>query len=334
MNILAGVECQGGQVTTHSKEVLSAARQLAGESGRVTAVCVAVQPDDALADDLLVHGTDWVVLVEHEQLDLYPADAWTHELTALGAELRPEIILLPHTVWGAEIGPRVAFRLDGAAVTGCTGFQVTSDTVHVTRPCYGGSFRQVVTTRARPIVGTVAAKAFEPTVDARARVGRVEHRRAAIDTAKLRTQVTVKTVPAAGASNLESASIVVAGGRGVGGAAGFSLLSQLADTLGAAVGASRVACDLGWCPPSWQVGLSGHTVAPDVYFAVGISGAPQHLAGCANSRSIIAVNNDAEAEIFKFAHFGIVADCRDFLPALDGEVRKVRTASKASNNAS
>ncbi|MBT3239234.1 MAG: electron transfer flavoprotein subunit alpha/FixB family protein, partial [Rhodospirillaceae bacterium] len=123
---------------------------------------------------------------------------------------------------------------------------------------------------------------------------------------------------------LESAEVVVAGGRGINGPEGFKQAQELADVLGGAVGASRVACDLEWCPPSYQIGLSGRTVAPELYFALGISGAGQHMAGCGNAKNIVAVNTDPAAEIFKSSRFGIVGDCREVLPPLIEELRKLK----------
>ena len=117
---------------------------------------------------------------------------------------------------------------------------------------------------------------------------------------------------------------MVAGGRGLGGSEGFSELTKLAETLGGAVGASRVACDLGWCPRSWQIGLTGKTVTPDLYIAIGISGASHHMAGCGNSGAILAINNDPEAAIFKDARFGVVGDYKEIVPAMIKQLADLR----------
>jgi electron transfer flavoprotein alpha subunit len=125
---------------------------------------------------------------------------------------------------------------------------------------------------------------------------------------------------------LEDAKVIVSGGRGLNGPEGFKVLEELASMLGGVVGASRVPCDLGWCPRSWQIGLTGKTVLPELYIAVGISGAGHHMAGCGNSRTIVAVNTDPDAAIFREARYGIVGDYRQVVPALIEEIRKVRTA--------
>ncbi|MDP2707793.1 MAG: electron transfer flavoprotein subunit alpha/FixB family protein, partial [Burkholderiales bacterium] len=123
---------------------------------------------------------------------------------------------------------------------------------------------------------------------------------------------------------LEDAKVIVAGGRGLNGVAGFGMLAELANMLGGAVGASRVPCELGWCPRSWQIGLTGRTVTPDLYIAVGISGAGHHMAGCGNAKAIVAVNTDPEAAIFRDARYGVVGDYQRFIPAFITEVQKLQ----------
>jgi len=122
---------------------------------------------------------------------------------------------------------------------------------------------------------------------------------------------------------LENARVVVAGGGGLGGPEGFKAAQELASVLGGAMGASRVACDLDWCPPHYQIGLSGKTVAPELYIAIGISGAGQHMAGCANAKVIVTINSGADAPIYQFSHFGVVAGCEELIPALTKEIQKL-----------
>jgi electron transfer flavoprotein alpha subunit len=158
-------------------------------------------------------------------------------------------------------------------------------------------------------------------------VVRVEHFKVAA-----RARVVARESDSASGTDLEDASIIVAGGRGLEGAEGFRVLEDLAAVLGGAMGASRVPCDLGWCPHSWQIGLTGKTVTPDLYFAVGISGAGHHMAGCGNAGTIVAINTDADAAIFREARFGVVGDYRKVVPALidalntpQGEAGSIRT---------
>ena len=148
-----------------------------------------------------------------------------------------------------------------------------------------------------------------------------------IETAALRVRVVERIREPVSGVRLEDARVVVAGGRGLNGPEGFRLLEQLAAELGGAVGASRPACDLGWAPPSWQIGLTGRTVTPDLYIAVGISGAGHHMAGCGGAKAIIAVNTDRDAAIYRDARFGLVADYRELVPPIIEEIKKRRRES-------
>jgi electron transfer flavoprotein alpha subunit len=150
-----------------------------------------------------------------------------------------------------------------------------------------------------------------------------------IDRGALRVQLLGRTLEAPDGVRLEDARVVVAGGRGLEGPEGFDVLQELAGELGGAVGSSRVPCDLGWCPHSWQIGLTGKTVTPELYIAVGISGAGHHMAGCGNAKVIIAINTDPEAAIFQDAHYGVVGDYREVVPALLGRLRELRQRTNA-----
>jgi len=177
-----------------------------------------------------------------------------------------------------------------------------------TRPAYGGNARAVNVVRANPQIATVRAKSQDPLERDDARQGQVTKVPAAIDAAAVRLKVTDrKGMPAEGV-RLEDADVVVSGGRGLGGPDNFGVIEELAQVLGGAVGASRAVCDLGWRPVSEQVGLTGKVVSPTLYIAVAISGASQHMAGCSGSKNIVAINKDADANIFKAARFGIVED--------------------------
>lgn len=167
-----------------------------------------------------------------------------------------------------------------------------------------------------PVVFTVKSKCFEPWPAQDHRSGGVVRVDSVLDPASIRTQVREVRRDVSDGAVLESARVVVAGGGGMKGPPGFELVEQLARALGGAVGASRVACDLGWCPPSRQIGLSGKTVAPELYIAIGISGAGQHMAGCVNAKNIVAINTDPDAPIFRFARYGVVGDCHQLMPAL------------------
>ena len=145
-----------------------------------------------------------------------------------------------------------------------------------------------------------------------------------LDMGSVRTRIVGRERESADGVRLENADVVIAGGRGVGGPEGFECLNELAGLLGGAVGASRVACDLGWCPPSCQIGLTGRTVAPELYLAVGISGAGQHMAGCGAAKTIVSINSDPDAAIFQSSRFGVVGDYQEVIPALVEEIEKLK----------
>ena len=185
--------------------------------------------------------------------------------------------------------------------------------------------RETISFTTQPAVATVKAGVGTPKLDA-SRKGEVV--RVSPSAARPRVRVVARERDAAGAARLEDAKIVVAGGRGLEGPEGFRVLEGLAQVLDASVGASRVPCDLGWCPHSWQIGLTGRTVNPDLYFAVGISGAGHHLAGCGNAKTIVAINTDPDAAIFREARFGIVGDYRKIVPALTEAVARMKTEDR------
>ena len=192
-----------------------------------------------------------------------------------------------------------------------------------TRPCYGGIAREVDRYAISPLIATVRAGVFEPAPHLQGRKGEIITVEPG-EAAPPRTRLLERKLDAADGVRLEDARVIVAGGRGLEGPDGFRVLESLARELDAVVGASRVPCDLGWCPHSWQIGLTGKTVTPELYIAVGISGAGHHMAGCGNAKTIVAINTDAEAAIFQDARFGVVGDYREVVPALAAELRKLR----------
>jgi electron transfer flavoprotein alpha subunit len=204
----------------------------------------------------------------------------------------------------------------------CIDLAIEGGRLVMTRPCYGGNAHAQYTCKTMPQVATVRAKAMEPLEREASRTGEVR----TFVPASLASQAQVvgrEQVESEGI-RLEDAKVIVSGGRGLGSAEAFSELDTLAKALGGAVGASRAAVDLGWVPITSQIGLTGKVVTPDLYIAVGISGASQHLAGITGARNVVAVNKDAEADIFKIARFGVVADWKTFLPAFTEEVRKLQ----------
>lgn len=239
-------------------------------------------------------------------------------LAELVRELGSRVVVLPADERGGEVGPRLAERLSGTAVTHAVGVEVRDGRVLWTRPIFGGKALATVVAATEPVVATIRRGAFPPAEESDSG-GDVEVRAAPAVTGAV--ELLKAERPDSGAS-LEDASIVVSGGAGLGDAGAFAELEELAGLLGGAVGASLAAVDNGWAPPERQVGLTGKSVSPDVYFAFGISGASQHLAGIGGARAVVAVNTDADAPIFRAARIGAVTDGRELVAALIAELRR------------
>jgi len=243
-------------------------------------------------------------------------------LAELARELGARAVLLPADERSAEVAPRLAGRLGGAAVLNATGLEASDGRVVLTKPVFGGKAVAEVEADAGPVVATLrrgVAEAPEPAGETAPVTTRPAP--AAGDAVELLG----REAPAEGAS-LEDARVIVSGGAGLGDGAAFAELEELALLLGGAVGASLAAVDAGWAPPERQVGLTGKSVAPDVYFALGISGASQHLAGIGDAKAVVAVNTDPDAPIFSSAKLGAVIDCRAFVAALTDELRRRRSS--------
>jgi len=305
--ILVVAEIRDGTPTASTRELLG----LAGSLG-VTVIAVVFTPSADAVAGVKAHGAERVYWYEREEED-YDGELWVAVTEQVARDTAAAAILASHTAAGADLAPRLAFRLQSAVATGCTGIVSEEGKLLFTRACYGGNVRETLSFPALPAVATVKAGVGVPKAEA-ARAGEVI--RVTPPEFARRTRVVAREREAADSQALEDAKIIVAGGRGLEGPEGFRVLEGLAEVLGAAVGSSRVPCDLGWCPHSWQIGLTGKTVTPELYFAIGISGAAHHMAGCGNARTIVAINTDPEAAIFKGAHYGIVGDYRKVVPAL------------------
>ena len=321
--IVIVIDAAAERLAQSAHEILGAGLTTAGEcGGRISAILYSHVPDRH-AEELIAHGAERVYCAPISDL----ADVGeTRLFSILGVcrQLAPQLVLLAHGVAGAELAPRLAFRLDGAVATGCIGLSIADGAIRCTRPCYGGVAHEVDRFDAVPLVATVRAGVFAPAARQSGRTGEIF--KLAASAAPRRTRLIARELDAGEGVRLDDARTIVAGGRGLEGAEGFRVLEELARELGGAVGASRVPCDLGWCPHSWQIGLTGKTVTPELYIAVGISGAGHHMAGCGNAKTIVAINTDPEAAIFRDARFGVVGDYREVVPALSAELRRLKQA--------
>jgi electron transfer flavoprotein alpha subunit len=239
-------------------------------------------------------------------------------LTELARELEARTVLLPADERTAEVAPRLAERLGGSAVMHAIGLDVRDGRPVWAKPVFGGKAVAEIAAASEPVVATLRRGAFA-AANANGAVASVSTRPAPVGNGDV--ELLSREAPVAG-NALEDASVIVAGGAGLGNGEVFEELEQLADLLGGAVGASLAAVDAGWAPPDRQVGLTGKVVSPDVYFALGISGASQHLAGLIGAKAIVAVNTDPSAPIFSAAHLGVVMDARTFVASMIAQLRR------------
>jgi electron transfer flavoprotein alpha subunit len=317
----AHVAHRGGHLVPDGRAVLAFARRAADARGaELTALLLG--PDAVECAMEAIHcGADRVALMPDAALAEYDdetvAAALVYAVRATGAT----VTFVNFDAAGKDVVARIAKRLGAAALTEVTGFTLDGDDFLWQRPVYGGKALAHCRSCRPAIVLGVRPKSQTPATADAGRTGEV----VALDAVTLpRGRVRTVATAAPAGPRLEDARVIVSGGRGVGGTAGFEKLRRLAECVGGAVGASRAACDAGWVPATCQVGQTGAVVAPDLYFAVGISGASQHLAGIAGAKTVIAINKDPEAPIFKRATLGVVADFAPFIVALEAELRKAR----------
>ena len=324
--LVFGERAADGQPAGVTAELLGAATRLNEAMGGDGVACALIGSRlEGLAAAAIAAGATTVFTAEDDGLAQYQTDAFLPIAAAIVEQAAPSVVLLGQTSMGRDLAPRLATRLGSAVAMDALALEADGDRVKVTRSCYGGGARQVVTVRTDPQVVTVRAKSQDPLPEDAGRSGNVVVVDAAVGAARARV-VGKETADASGV-RLEDASVVVSGGRGLGAPEAFADLERIAADLGAAVGASRAACDLGWYPPSQQVGLTGTVVSPDLYIAIAISGASQHMAGCGGSKNIIAINKDPDANIFRYCRFGIVDDYKKVLPQLEAELKKLVSES-------
>jgi electron transfer flavoprotein alpha subunit len=322
--ILAFAESRDGEIRKAAHEVVTAARRLADGLGtEVHAVVLGPQGSGAAAGELGRFGADRVFVGESEAFAHYSAEGFTTVLVSFLKEHGCDVALFPATAQGRDLAPRVAARLGVGYAGDVTALEVEGGRVVATRPEFAGKVFATVSFGAAPAVASVRPNVFSPVESAKA--GEVQTLDVSVNAADF--GAVVREIKAAAEAKLDvsEAPIVISGGRGMQSPDHFKLLEELAAAFGgrAAVGASRAVVDAGWRPHGDQVGQTGKTVAPTLYFAVGISGAIQHLAGMRTSRFIVAINKDPEAPIFKVADYGIVGDLFQILPRLTEEVRKM-----------
>lgn len=323
--VLVVAEVRDGVPTPLAHELLGLGRRLVEcFDGDVSAVAFVPEAGDGLGDVLISHGADRVFLAQDQAFLHGSSEAYLAVLESLARDLKPSVITFGHTTLGSELAPRLAYRLGAGVVTDCLDATVDDGRLLFTRSCLGGKANEVVCCHTSPAVATFKSRsqvALAPDPSRRGEIALLAHK---ADPDCMRVKVLERQPGRHEGQNLQDAGIVVAGGRGLRGKDGFDLATQLAQLLDGAVGATRAACDMGWCSYGNQIGASGVTVAPDLYIAIGVSGAGHHMVGCLSAKIIVAINNDPDAAIFSFARFGLVGDCRTILPALIDEMRRLK----------
>ncbi|MCM2604869.1 electron transfer flavoprotein subunit alpha/FixB family protein [Rossellomorea marisflavi] len=316
-------EVRDGSLRNVSFEAIAAAKTVA-EGGEVVGVLVG-QSVGSLGQELVHYGADRVITVEDEKLAQYTPDGYSQALMAVIEQESPEGIIFGHTALGKDLSPKLAGKLKTGLVSDATDLELAGGNLVFTRPIYSGkAFEKKIVTDG-VIFATIRPNNIEPLAKDESRTGDVAS--LSVEIKDLRTIIKDVVRKASEGVDLSEAKVIIAGGRGVKSEDGFNPLKELADVLGGAVGASRGACDADYCDYSLQIGQTGKVVTPDLYIACGISGAIQHLAGMSNSKVIVAINKDPEANIFNVADYGIVGDLFEVVPLLTEEFKKLKISS-------
>ena len=319
-NILAVLEQREGSLKRSAFEVVNKAANLAKE---LNTIAEAVVVGDAInnLNEISKYGIQKITHLKNSELANYSSSGYTEAISNLAKESDIDILILSNTALGKDLAPHLSIKLDAACVVDCIKISVSGNDIICTRPTYAGkalvdlkllSNKKVITIRPNVFKAQVTENSNPPEIVVKD-----------ITSANLRSKVT-EFKKSEGKLDVSEADIIVSGGRGMKGPENFHLIEELAETLGAAVGASRAVVDAGWRPHSEQVGQTGKTVSPTLYIACGISGAIQHLAGMSSSKFIVAINKDKDAPIFNVADYGITGDLFEILPALTSEIKKVK----------
>ncbi|WP_075982505.1 electron transfer flavoprotein subunit alpha/FixB family protein [Bacillus massilinigeriensis] len=313
-------EVRDGSLRNVSFEAIGAAKTVA-EGGEVVGVLIGTSVS-GLGNELIQYGADKVVVVEDEKLAQYTSDGFSQALSAVIDSEDPEGLIIGHTSLGKDLAPKIAAKLNSGLISDATGVEEAGGNIVFTRPIYSGKAFEKKIVSDGIIIATVRPNNIAPLEKDESRSGEVSA--ISVEIKDLRTIIKEVVRKATEGVDLSEAKVIVSGGRGVKSEEGFEPLKELAQVLGGAVGASRGACDAEYCDYSLQIGQTGKVVTPDLYIACGISGAIQHLAGMSNSKVIVAINKDPEANIFKVADYGIVGDLFEVVPMLTEEFKKLK----------
>ena len=313
-------EAREGVLRNVSFEAIAAAKQISG-GGEVIRVLLG-DSVQSLGEEMIQYGADRVVAVEHANLKQYTSDGYSQGFMAVYEQESPDVIVFGHTALGKDLSPKIASKLSSGLISDVTEIEGEDDAAVFIRPIYSGKAFEKVKNKDGLLFITIRPNNIAILDQDTSRSGDVST--VDVDVKDLRSIIAEVVRKTTEGVDMSEAKVVVAGGRGVRSAEGFEPLQELANLLGGAIGASRGACDADYCDYSLQIGQTGKVITPDLYIGVGISGAIQHMAGMSNSKIIVAINKDPEAEIFKVADYGIVGDLFEVIPMMIEEVKKLQ----------
>ncbi len=321
--ILVFANQQEESISSGAREALTFASTLAGSTGGEVAAVLVGPAAVSNSKEAIALGASKVYYAANPLLAEYQVDLYVEILYTVFQQSGADVMLLSFDRIGKELVGRLATRVGASAITEVVDYKTEGEKLTWIRPIYGDkALGEYTATRPKVIVG-IRQKSQDQAVPDESRTGEIIPVDYTPSEEIVLTKLVVKIQSALSNIRLEDASIIVSGGRGLEGPDGFADLHALADILGGSVGASRAACDAGWAPSNLQIGQTGAVVAPDLYIAVGISGASQHLAGITNAKTVVAINTDPEAPIFKRANIGVIADYKTVIPALTEKLKKV-----------
>ena len=330
-NVFVIAEQRDGELQKVSTELIGKARELADDLGQEVYAILLGENVKAKADVLIHHGADKVIVVDHPLLKEYVTEPYAKSIYAIVQKYDPEIVLFGATSIGRDLAPRLAARIHTGLTADCTGLAIDEETrlLRMTRPAFGGNLMAtIVCQNFRPQMATVRPGVMTPMENDNDRKGEVIMEDVGLTDADMNVKIIEVAKEEKKKLDITEARVLVSGGRGLGGPEGFDLLAELAEAMEGEISSSRASVDAGWIEKARQVGQTGKTVRPDIYFALGISGAIQHLAGMEESGLIIAINKSDSAPIFDVADLGIVGDLHKVLPKLIEQYKKAKAAKE------
>jgi len=317
--VLVCGEIADGNITSTTRELLKKGRKLSDDLKQPLSILLIGENLLEKAQEVISLGADRVYLASGSNFSDSHPDLYAAIINGACKELAPSIVILGQTDMGRDVAPRLAAKLGTTVVMDCIELAIDNETKQLlqTKPVYGGNAMATWVSESRePQVVTIRPRSGMPAELDPSRKGEIITLNISVDSSMIRGRLLETKREETKGINLEDAKIIIAGGGGIGGKDGFKLLEDLANVLGGAVGVTRVPCDEKWMPISMEIGQTGRIVSPNLYIAIGISGAPQHMAGCSGSKCIVAINRDADAHLFKEADFGVVGDYKQVLSPL------------------